>query len=173
MTSPESRERSGGAGDQARVSVSVGVAPSVAFELFTSEIDRWWLRGPKYRNSASRSGLIRLEPRVGGRLFESVENATGEHVFEVGRVRVWEPPTRLAFSWRASNFAPNEHTEVEIEFAPTSSGTLVTVTHRGWAALREDHPARHGLAAAAFSRMIGMWWGDQMTSLREWSRARR
>ena len=164
-------------GDQARVSVSVGVAPSVAFELFTTEIDRWWIRGPKYRNlnrsddPSNRSGLIRLEPHVGGRLFESIESEAGERVYEVGRVQVWEPPTRVAFSWRASNFAPNEHTEVEVVFAPTASGTLVTVTHRGWAALREDHPVRHGLRGAAFNRMIGMWWGDQMTSLRELSRA--
>jgi hypothetical protein len=26
---------------------------------------------------------------------------------------------------------------------------------------------RHGLACAAFIRMIGMWWGELMTSLRE------
>jgi len=63
------------------------------------------------------------------------------------------------------NFTPDEIT-VLVEFAATASGTLVTVTHRGWAALREDHPARHGLVGAAFSRMIGLWWGEQMASLR-------
>lgn len=160
-------------GDQARVTVSVGVAPSVAFEIFTSEIDRWWVRGPKYRNAGLRSGFIRLEPRVGGRLFESIDSDAGERVFEVGRVSVWEPPSRLAFSWRNSVFAPNENTEVEVVFVPTASGTLVTVTHRGWAAIREDHPARHGLQGADFSRNLGLWWGDQMTSLRELIRATR
>lgn len=154
-------------GDQARVSVSVGVAPSVAFEIFTSEIDRWWIRGPRYRNAGHRSGFIRLEPGVGGRLFESVDSDDGERVFEVGRVQVWEPPSRLAFSWRNSVFAPNEQTQVEIVFAPTPSGTLVTVTHRGWASIRDDHPARHGETGAVFSRRIGLWWGDLMTSLRE------
>ena len=159
-------------GDQARVSVSVGVVPSVAFEIFTSEIDRWWIRGPKYRNAGQRSGFIRLEPGVGGRLFESIDSEGGERVFEVGRVQVWEPPFRLAFSWRNSVFAAHENTEVEIVFAPTASGTLVTVTHRGWASLREDHPARHGQQGAAFSRTIGLWWGDMMTSMREWAARR-
>ena len=47
------------------------------------------------------------------------------------------------------------------------TGTLVTVRHGGWTALRDDHPARHGLKGAAFSRMIGLWWGELLTSLRE------
>ena len=39
-------------------------------------------------------------------------------VVEIGRVMVWDPPRRLAFSWRASNFAPHESTEVEVDFTP-------------------------------------------------------
>jgi hypothetical protein len=56
---------------------------------------------------------------------------------------------------------------VAVRFAPSGSGTLVTVRHSGWSALPADHPVRHGLAGAAFIRMIGMWWGELMTSLRE------
>ena len=86
-------------------------------------------------------------------------------------VSVAIPPSRafqilLAFTWRNANFAPHEQTEVEIQFEPTASGTLVTVTHRGLAGLRADHPARHGLQGADFCRMIGLWWGEQMSSLR-------
>jgi uncharacterized protein YndB with AHSA1/START domain len=154
-------------GDQARVSVAVAVEPAAAFEIFTAEIDQWWRRGPKYRHSGTRSGIIHIEPRVGGRLFESFGTETGTSVIEVGRVRVWTPPERLVFSWRNANFAENETTEVEVEFTPSASGTLVVVTHRGWSALRHDHPARHGLAGADFSRMIGLWWGEQLTALRQ------
>lgn len=154
-------------GDQVRVSVAVAVPPALAFEVFTGEIDRWWRRGPKFRHAGRRGGFVRLEPHVGGRLFESIDSEDGEVVFEVGRVHVWDPPSRVAFSWRNANFAPDEVTNVTVEFAPTASGTLVTVTHLGWGALRADHPARHGLQGAAFSRMIGLWWGEQMTSLRE------
>ncbi len=75
-------------------------------------------------------------------------------------------PRRLCFTWRNANFAPHEQTAVEVEFAAVASGTLVTVTHSGLAALREDHPARHGLQGTGFSRLIGLWWGEQMTSLR-------
>jgi uncharacterized protein YndB with AHSA1/START domain len=152
---------------QARVSIAVAVPPATAFEIFTNEIDRWWRRGPKFRHAGERGGFIRLEPEVGGRLFESIDTPSGERVFEVGRVRIWQPPSRLSFSWRNANFTADESTEVEVEFAQTRAGTLVTVTHRGWETLRRDHPARHGQLGADFSRMIGMWWGQQMSSLRE------
>lgn len=153
-------------GDRARVSVAVAIAPEEAFAVFTGDIDRWWRRGLKFRNSTSRSGLLCIEPNVGGRLFESFDANGTQHVVEIGRVRVWEPPRCLKFTWRSTNFAPHEHTEVEIQFEPTASGTLVTVTHSGLSALRPDHPARHGLQDADFCRMIGLWWGEQFSSLR-------
>jgi hypothetical protein len=42
----------------------------------------------------------------------------------------------------------------------------VTVTHWGWSTLRADHPARHGLAVEAFVQMMGLWWADQLQSMR-------
>jgi len=153
-------------GDQARITVSVAVPPSVAFDIFTNEIDRWWKRGPAFRHAGRRGGFIRLEPGIGGRLFESIECDDGEHVFEVGNVHVWEPPSRLAFTWRNGTFTPDQSTEVEVVFEPSMKGTLVTVTHRGWSTLPANHPARHGMPAAAFVRSIGLWWGELLTSLR-------
>jgi uncharacterized protein YndB with AHSA1/START domain len=159
-------------GENARISVTVKVPPELAFEVFTADIDRWWRRGIKYRHSGSRAGLICIEPRVGGRLFESFQEGGNASVMEVGRVRIWEPPHRLNFSWRNATFAAHETTEVDVRFAATASGTLVTVTHSGLASLRPDHPARHELQGAEFTRMWGLWWGEQMTSLRQLCAAR-
>lgn len=154
-------------GDQARVSIVVEVEPAVAFAIFTEEIDAWWRRGYRYRVAGPHRGIIHLEPHVGGRLFESFDSADGHHVVETGRVTAWEPPARLVFEWRAANFAPEEKTEVEVVFTPVARGTQVTVTHRGWDRIRPDHPARHGLDVGAFLRMMGMWWSDLLTSMRE------
>jgi uncharacterized protein YndB with AHSA1/START domain len=152
-------------GDRVSAMVTVQVPPAVAFEVFTSEIDRWWRRGPRYRVAGRAPGTLCLEPKLGGRVFEEYGAAA---VHEVGRITAWEPPARLAFEWRGANFAPGEVTLVEITFTETASGaTRVSLVHTGFAALRPDHPVRHGLLPAAFVAMIGMWWGDLLTSFRE------
>jgi uncharacterized protein YndB with AHSA1/START domain len=153
-------------GDQATVTVSVAVPPAEAFRIFTEEIELWWRRGPRFRNAPGETGIIAIEPRVGGRVFESFSVAGSETIVQLGTVKVWEPPARLTFEWRNSNFAPDEHTEVEVRFEAAGGGTRVTVVHRGWAGIRADHPARHGLETVAFIRMYGLWWGDLLGSLR-------
>lgn len=160
------------AGDVARVSVQVAVDPADAFRIFTEEIDQWWRRGIRFRASGRRTGVLCLEAGVGGRLFESFDSGKGPRVVETGRVTVWDPPARLVFEWQGVNFAPDEKTEVEVLFQPSSTGTLVTVTHRGWSRLRPDHPARHGQDVRPFIRTLGLWWGDLMTSLREHAAAK-
>lgn len=154
-------------GDLARASVGLAVPPAEAFRVFTEEIDLWWRRGRRFRNGPGDRGIVCIEPGVGGRLFESFDTEAGERVVETGRVLAWEPPERLLLEWRAINFGPHERTEVEVTFAPTArGGTLVTVVHRGWSALRADHPVRHGQDVPAFIRSMGMWWGDLLTTLR-------
>lgn len=146
--------------------MTVSVDAEAAFRIFTEEIDLWWRRGPRYRNARGDSGIICLEPHVGGRVFESFTVNKIETVVEIGRIKVWQPAVHLLFDWRNSNFAPSESTEVEVLFEPTATGTRVTVMHRGWLLIRPDHPTRHGLASSEFIRMMGLWWGDMLTSLR-------
>lgn len=153
-------------GDRAKASVLVKVPPDEAFRLFTEEIDAWWRSGLRYRIGKRRS-VVHLEPKLGGRLFESFETAAGSKVKETGRVTCFEPPTRLVLEWRAVNFAPDEKTEVEVLFEPSPSGTLVTVRHGGWSRIRADHPARHGQDVSTFLRHTGSWWGELLSSLRE------
>jgi uncharacterized protein YndB with AHSA1/START domain len=160
-------------GDSAAASVYVAVPVQDAFEVFTTEIDQWWRRGHKFRIAGARPGSLTFEQRLGGRLFETVQSTDGERTFVVGSVVAWEPPHRVALEWRNVNFKPHEKTLVEVTFLPSGKGTMVRVEHRGWSALPKDHPARHGLVDAAFARMIGMWWGDLLTSLREHVTTRR
>ncbi len=155
------------AGDSAAASVYVAVSLEDAFEVFTAEIDLWWRHGRKFRIGGARPGRIVFEPRLGGRLYETVTFAAGDRTFVVGSVVDWDPPHRLALEWRGVNFKPHEKTLVEVTFTPTGDGTMVRVAHSGWSDLPDDHPARHGLTGAAFSRMNGLWWGDLLSALRE------
>ena len=156
------------ASDSTKVSVSVPTDPATAFDIFTTETDLWWRKGPKFRVAGRRTGVLLFEPGMGGRLLEQFETYSGTHVHVTGTITVWDPPQRLQFEWRGANFAANEKTEVEVTFEARGATTLVTVHHRGWAALRADHPARHGLDGPAFTGVRGLWWGELMTSLREW-----
>ena len=145
-------------GDRAWATVSVAVPPERAFRPFTEEIKLWWRRGPRFRNVHGDQGIICVEPRVSGRVFESVGEGANEIVCEVGKSKLWQPSERLISEWHASNFAPDERTEVELTFVRSRSGTQVTVEHRGWSAIRPDHPVRHGQEDAAFMRngtMVG------------------
>jgi uncharacterized protein YndB with AHSA1/START domain len=153
-------------GDQVRVTVGVAVPPAAAFRLFTEDINLWWRRGRRFRNAPGDGGSVYLEPGPGGRLFESYDTPQGERVVPMGYTLVWQPPERLLLRWRAVNFAADEHTEVEVLFEPQGAGTRVTLTHRGWAALRADHPVRHAQPVPDFIRTMGLWWGDQLARLR-------
>jgi uncharacterized protein YndB with AHSA1/START domain len=151
--------------DTVTVSTTVAVDPATGFSAFTSDVDTWWRRGPRYRFGAEREGVLRFEPQVGGRFLEIFDEAKGD-AFEIGRVLVWEPGVRLVFQFRGRTFRPGELTEVEVRFEPTEEGTRVTLEQRGWDRLPADHPARHGYAGSAFTGLIGLWWADQVTALR-------
>lgn len=155
-------------GDQVTVTVRVDVEPAVAFEVFTTEIDLWWRRGVAYRVAGRRPGTLVLEGKVGGRLFEQYDGPDGPRTHQAGTVTLWEPPRRLAFEWRASNFQPGEVTFVDVTFTPTDSGaTQLVLVHRGFASLRPDHPVRHRQPADVFIGRQGRWWGSLLSSLRE------
>ena len=153
--------------DSVTVSVTAATDPVTAFAIFTGETDRWWRRGPKFRVAGKQRGVLRFEPWVGGRLLEEFESAPGAQVVTTGTITVWVPPERFQFEWRGVNFAPGESTLVEVRFEAVPTGTRVTVRHSGWAALRGDHPVRHGQQGAEFIRSMGLWWGELMTSFRE------
>jgi hypothetical protein len=79
------------------VSVSVPVDPATAFTAFTDELDLWWVRGPTNYYDAARAVAMTCEPGVGGRLLEVYDEASGD-ARELGRITVWEPGARLAWT---------------------------------------------------------------------------
>lgn len=156
--------------DCVRTSTVVAIDAATAFAVFTEEVDAWWRRGPRFRFDPERNGVMRFDPPgVGGRFLE-VFDESGDDAYEVGRVSVWQPGERLVFGFRARAFEPGQETEVDVRFEALADGTRVTVEHRGWDALREDHPVRHGLVGGAFKDMMGVWWGDLLFSIQTHAR---
>jgi uncharacterized protein YndB with AHSA1/START domain len=147
------------------VSIEVAAEPMLAFEVFTSQIDTWWLRGPKHRFRAPWNGTLVFEPGPTGRLLEQYADGT---TFVIGRVTQWMPGERLVLSWRLPSFADTDSTEVDVRFETIDGGTRVSVEHRGWSTLRADHPARHGQRGRDYEYMKASLWADNLGSLRQY-----
>jgi hypothetical protein len=110
-----------------RLSFDVGCSQAHAFDVWTTQISRWW---PVDHTVSGESGLVVvLEGRPGGRILERTP-AGGE--FEWGEITVWEPPSRLAYLWHLRRDRADA-TEVEIRFVDCgNSTTRVEIEHRGW-----------------------------------------
>lgn len=151
-------------GDGLTVSIVVAVDPGRAFQAFTGDIDRWWLRGPKHRfREPYHDGFLRFDTAGEGRLVEHYPDGSS---FTVGRILRWIPGEILHLTWRLPNFAPDESTEVVVTFAAVAGGTRVSVEHRGWDALREDHPALHGRDRRTGAFATGRLWMETLTAFR-------
>ncbi len=135
------------------VSVSVPVDPQTAFSAFTEELDLWWVRGPiNYFDSARAVGM-RCEPGVGGRLIEVYDEATGEGL-ALGRITVWEPGARLA--WTSSV----DDVEIDIRFEPIPDGTGVGTGVGTRVTLRATiAPGGHDRGGTAWLRVVPKWFG--------------
>ena len=111
-----------------RKSIRVNATPDRAFEVFTSGIGRWWPKSHKIGQADLDRPVI--EPRAGGRWYEL--DVDGSEC-ELGKVAVWEPPSRLILIWQLTpefSFDPDLITEVEVTFTPDGDGTVVDLEHR-------------------------------------------
>ena len=144
------------------VSIRVGASPLSAFKTFTEEIGKWWRPSPLFRLTPRGDGYLRFEPGQGGRLVATLANGKE---FEVGRISVWRPGELLVLTWRQATFAPDQSTEVEVRFEPIGEETRITVEHRGWDTLPQDHAARHGFELMLFQRRQAEHWRALLVSL--------
>jgi uncharacterized protein YndB with AHSA1/START domain len=144
------------------VALRIAAPPDRVFEAFTAEIGQWWRPDGLFRSSRRPAGHMAMEPGVGGRVTETHDD--GE-VVEIGRIRVWEPPDRLVFTWRPTSFGPGQETEVRVGFEPVAEGSRVVVEHLGWDAIPPEHAARHGFPLFAFQQRLADWWRDLLASL--------
>ena len=111
-----------------RKSIHVDAQPDSAFEVFTTGIGRWWPKTHKIGPADLDRPVI--EPREGGRWFEL--HGDGSEC-EIGKVPVWEPPSRLVLIWQLTpefQYDPDLITEVEVRFTPDGEGTRVDLEHR-------------------------------------------
>lgn len=111
-----------------RKSIHVAASPEHAFDVFSNGIGRWWPKTHKIGPTDLDRPII--EPREGGRWYE--RDVDGSEC-EIGKVAVWDPPSRLVLIWQLTpefTYDPDLVTEVEVTFTPDGGGTRVDLEHR-------------------------------------------
>jgi uncharacterized protein YndB with AHSA1/START domain len=105
-----------------RKSIVVECTPERSFRAFCAEMSEWWPGG-----FGGKDAKQYLEQRVGGRFYES--RADGSE-YVIGTVTAYQPPTLVAFTWRAPSW--DVETEVAIRFSREGTGTRIELVHSGW-----------------------------------------
>lgn len=114
-----------------RIRLDVDCPPDHAFAVWTEQIDTWWPRSHTVSGDPDR---VVLEPRVGGRLYES---ANGGEI-DWGEITRWDPPAGFAYLWHIRRDRADA-TEVTVTFDARADGrTEVVIVHDGWERLGGD-----------------------------------
>jgi uncharacterized protein YndB with AHSA1/START domain len=153
-------------GSRVLVALRVPADPATAFRAFTEEIGSWWRPSALFPFSVARTGTLGFDGGVGGRLVERYDDGS---LVEIGRIRLWEPPNRLALSWRQAGFTDDQSTDVDIRFDDVGGTdrpeTRVTVEHRGWDGIPPASVARHGMDLLVVQRRLAEWWQANLGTL--------
>lgn len=130
--------------------IRVPVKPDVAFRRFTLEIGQWWPRAT-HSLGAAECVDVRMQPWVGGRLYEVVSDGT-EH--DWGRLTEWSQPERVTFTWHVGR-SPDTAQLVVVEFRGDETGTLVRLEHSGWEKLGEEGAGTRDGYDAGWTPVLG------------------
>ncbi|MFM0290694.1 SRPBCC domain-containing protein [Paraburkholderia megapolitana] len=152
-----------------RVLVSLRVAASAqhAFDVFTRDIAAWWRPNDLFQFTPHGAGVLSFEHSDGSSEGRLIETQPDGEVFEVGRITAWEPGVRIAFSWRQASFAADQLTHVEVRFDEVEAEpveTRVTVEHRGWDSVPQEHVARHHFPDRIYLQRHAEWWQALLAS---------
>lgn len=118
--------------------IDVGRSAHDAFRLFTEEVSAWW---PLKTHTLAKDALgqksvrVTIEPRVGGRVYETLQD--GKEL-DWGEVRAFKPGRLFSMEWHMGRPA-EQATEVSVQFdAHDESSCRVTLTHENWERMGED-----------------------------------
>jgi uncharacterized protein YndB with AHSA1/START domain len=104
------------------------------FDVFVRTIGIWWPVNP-FSAGKDRVRDVTIEPRTGGRVYETWQDGTQ---VTWGELLAWDPPERFVMTWTMTPVP----TEVELRFLVLGPAlTQVEVEHRGWEALSDEQLA--------------------------------
>jgi hypothetical protein len=108
-----------------------------AFRIFTAEMSAWWPLATHTRANTAEGEVtsgVTIEPRVGGRVFETLSDG---RELDWGEVARFEPHALFAMNWIMGR-PEAQSTLVTVRFEPlTDASCRVTLTHEHWERMGE------------------------------------
>lgn len=147
-----------------RTAIVVDAPVEIAFTVFTEDMSSWWPRD-HHIIQAPLDHMV-FEPKPGGRVYDV---GTDGSECQWARVLVYEPPSRVVFSWDISmqwqvETDPAKTSDVEVRFsAEGAARTKVELEHRhierhgdGWESMRDAVGSDNGwnVGLGAFARRL-------------------
>ncbi|MGE0594943.1 MAG: SRPBCC domain-containing protein [Hyphomonadaceae bacterium] len=127
-----------------------------AFRLFTEETSTWWPLATHSRGRTAEGEIaeaMTIEPRVGGRVYETWTNGETK---DWGEVLAFEPGKRFAMTWNIQ-----AGTEVEVRFeALAPDQCRVTLTHSKWELIDPELAAKRGAYEGGWGAVFEKAFGD-------------
>ena len=131
-----------------------------AFRLFTEEMGRWWPLETHTRAATTEGEKpvgVTVEPRVGGRVFETLQNGAE---LDWGQVITYQPGELFAMSWQLDR-PSSQATAVRVSFQPLDEVSCrVTLTHEGWERLGDEAGRLHDAYTSGWSGVFEQCFGE-------------
>ncbi len=146
-----------------RREVTVAATPQRAFDLFTKRMAEWW--PAEHHLAASPVVAMTVEPRIGGRLYDTCEDGS-ESVW--GQVTEWDPPAGFTFAWMINGSWQLENdvekaSRVTVTFAAEGDRTRVAVVHKDFWRMPQGGQGMADAVGAADG------WGSGLTKFAEFA----
>lgn len=135
--------------------MTVARSQDETFRFYTERLNDWW---PKKTHSIGQEKVTRvdMEPRKGGRIFETQEDGTE---VQWGEVLVWDAPNKVVHSWHLGR-GEEKATEVEIALTAISENeTRVDLVHRNWEKLGDQAEEARGQYNGGWDHVFGECFG--------------
>ncbi len=108
--------------DAIKKSVFVEIPVERAWSVFTERIGDWWPLASHSLGGEQTATVVVDADRIIERWHDGTEKVWG-------RMLVWDPPSRMVFTWEISDDCGKE---VEVRFVAEGDATRVELEHRGW-----------------------------------------
>jgi hypothetical protein len=140
-----------------RKSLVVETTPQRAFRAFTEEQAAWWPLATHHIGKTAPETAV-MEPQAGGRWFERAADGT---ICPWGRVKVWDPPSRLVLDWQITAdwaYDPSFSTEIEVRFVALGPAkTRIEFEHRQLERFGERAPAQRETMDSGWGGILDLY----------------